>query len=482
MERYGDYSLGDAVVKGVESGSIAADLGLQPGDRIVTLNGQALYDVFDFREREMESYLLLSVLSASGEAVDYEIEKDADEELGIIFENPLLVACEHCANRCIFCFIDQLPRGLRSSLYFKDDDSRLSFLTGNYVTLTNMSETELQRIIHYRFSPLNISVHSTDPRLRVRLMANKKAAELLPRLQRIVASGIHINCQFVLCPGLNDGAALDHSLRDLEELGEGVESIALVPVGITRFRQENHLYPLRNYTADEARALLAQVRGWQEHFLARQGRRLLYAADEFYLLAGETVPEEFSYEGYPQLENGVGMARALWTAVKDYELAPQGSGPDTMPPADLEASFSRAPLRSGQKAIGRLTIASGVLGRQVLEAVGEKLRAILQLPLRIVAIPNQLFGETITVTGLLSGRDIAAALQGQMADDEALLICDGMLRQDEDLFLDDWHLPDLAAALSRSLFVCGESGDSLCRALAAIHNLAAAPQAAASAL
>ena len=274
----------------VEPGSIAADLGLCPGDRLLRLNGEPVKDVFAYRLQVLEEELLLEIRKADQTEIAFEIEKDADELLGLEFEDPLMDQSRHCHNRCLFCFIDQLPPGLRETLYFKDDDLRLSFLTGNYVTLTNLDDEELDRLIAYHLSPMNVSVHTTNPELRRFMMANPRSVKIMEQLRRIAAAGIEINCQIVLCPGLNDGCELERTLEDLETLGERLSSVAVVPVGLTKFREANGLPLLQAVDRTIARQVLEQTAYWQTRFQKRYGRRIFYAADEFYLRAEQAIP------------------------------------------------------------------------------------------------------------------------------------------------------------------------------------------------
>lgn len=460
MERLSDYWQEDAEISRVLPGSIAEELGIEKGDRVLELNGTRVIDVFDYRLREKEENILLLVQSRNGELIEYEIEKDEDEELGLEFENPLLSHCESCDNKCIFCFIDQLPPGLRQSLYFKDDDSRLSFLTGNYVTLTNMSDAELNRIISYHFSPLNISVHTTDPRLRRKMMGNKDAGQLMERLKRIISAGIQVNCQFVLCHGINDGEALDRSLSDLYELGDGVLSIAAVPVGLSRWRKENKLYRLEPFSPEAAAAVVEQTRKWQQRFLEKSGRRVFYASDEFYLLAGASLPDPDDYEGFPQLENGVGMASLFLDEIDEvlnHKL-----------PADIP--YSRDIRVRGRKGPERVHIATGMLAAPLIEKMRSACEDHYDLEIVIHPIVNRLFGERITVSGLLTGQDIAEQLNGKIKNDETLLICDSMLRGDENIFLDDWSLEKLSETLDCRICACAESGRAFMSALTALRK------------
>ena len=267
------------LIRGCQPGSIAEELDLAAGDRLIAIDGQPVRDVFDYRLRQLAEELIVRIEHPDGAVVDYEIEKDEDEDLGLEFEEALLDECTHCHNKCVFCFIDQLPKGLRKTLYFKDDDLRLTFLTGNYVTLTNITDQELDRLIAYRFSPMNISVHTTDPELRIRMMKNPKSGQIMERLERIAAAGIALNTQIVLCPDWNDKDALEKTLHDLSTLRPSVQSIAIVPVGVTRFREENNLAPMRPFTPAECRSVIETVQRYQAHFLQEANSRILYASD-----------------------------------------------------------------------------------------------------------------------------------------------------------------------------------------------------------
>lgn len=459
MERYSDYNYTEAEIAAVYPFSIAEDLALEAGDLLLEINGSGIRDIFDFREQESQEYVLLLVKKKSGEYIEYEVEKDADEELGLEFVNPLLTECTSCDNHCVFCFIDQLPGNLRPSLYFKDDDSRLSFLTGNYVTLTNITEEELERIIHFRFSPINVSIHTTNPALRVRMMGNKTAGNLLEKIRKLTDSGIRINGQFVLCPGINDGEELERSLQDLAPFARKIDSLAVVPVGLTKYRKANKLFPLTSYDKNRARTLLGQIEAWQDKFLQICGRRLIFASDEFYLLAECDFPLGEAYEGYPQLENGVGMVRSFLDDV--HAALKMGGSPKV-------SSRSSAKARAqGRKTI---SIATGILGEKVLRMVQRACEKTLNIRLNIMGIENHCFGEKITVTGLLTGEDLLRQVLCSENGADHLLLCDSMLKQDEDIFLDDMSVSDLSEKLGRDVYVCAEDGYSFVAALQAIKE------------
>ena len=441
----------------VQPGSIASELGLQPGDFLLMIDGQPLLDVFDYRMRQLNEQLLLTVRKAGGEMIEFDIEKDEDEDLGLEFENPLLDECSVCQNHCVFCFIDQLPSGLRSSLYFKDDDLRLSFLTGNYVSLTNICVEELDRLISYRLSPMNISVHATDPALRLLMMRHPDAGAVLEKLQRIAAAGIAINAQIVLCPGLNDGAQLSRTIQDLTGLGPAIQSIAIVPVGITRYRKDNRLFQLLALTEATAAAVLAQVQEWQEKLLAQRRTRLIYAADEFYLKAGWALPPAAAYEDFPQLENGVGMASlfrqemadGLAARIQELEEPLLSVWPAALPTVADTADQPQAAL-----------IVTGTAAFPVIEPFLPGLAAFSGLKVQLKAVTNLFFGETITVAGLLTGQDLAAQLPAALRHLQVkpgkirLIIPACLLKAGESLFLDEWSLQQLADSLGVPIHVC----------------------------
>ena len=302
------------IVKSLMPGGIGEELGIEPGDKLLAINGNEIQDVFDYYYYEESEQLLLLIEKPDGEEWELEIEKDEDESLGIEFDQSLMDEYRSCRNKCIFCFIDQMPPGMRETLYFKDDDSRLSFLQGNYITLTNMSEKDLERVIRFHLAPINISVHATDPELRCRMLHNRFAGNVLERIRQLYEAGIEMNGQIVLCPEINDGEQLDRSIRDLAGFLPYMRSLSVVPVGVTKYREG--LYPLRTFTSVEAAAVIDQIEGWQRKIYARHGTHFVQASDEFYILAGRQLPEEERYDGYIQLENGVGMVRLLLTEVE----------------------------------------------------------------------------------------------------------------------------------------------------------------------
>ena len=447
------------LISAVEPDSIASDLGIQPGDFLLRLDGDTLIDIFDYRLRQLKSELLLTVRQ-HGRVTEYEIEKDEDEDIGLSFANPMLQDCTSCSNHCLFCFIDQLPGGMRASLYFKDDDLRMSFLNGNYATLTNLSDEALDRLIGYRYSPMNISVHTTNPVLRQKMIRHPRAGILMEQLRRIADAGLQINSQIVLCPGLNDGAELDRTLADLLTLGEAVGSIALVPVGITRYRRQNRLYALEPYRADQARAVLEQTQAVQQRMLTQRGTRLLYAADEFYLTAGIPLPPAADYEDFPQLENGVGMA-ALLRADLDEGLA----APDPVP-ADIAWRAVPADFM-GREGPTALLLATGTAAADLLQPYSDAMGRRCGLPVHVEAVANHFFGETVTVAGLLTGRDLAEQLAEPIRRLERaglqplLLLPSSMFRSDAPVMLDETTVQSLSDRLKVPVLVSRPDGKAL---------------------
>ena len=425
-------------ITGVVPGSPAAKKRIHSGDRLLSVNGQPIVDVLDYRFYEVEERLTLEVETPKGVRT-VKLRKPEYADIGLEFETYLMDKQHTCRNNCIFCFIDQMPSGMRESLYFKDDDSRLSFLFGNYITLTNLSEHEIQRIIDLHITPINISVHTTNPELRCRMMNNRFAGETLNLLQRFADAGIHMCCQLVLCPEWNDGEELLRSMRDLAALAPQVESVAVVPVGLTKHREG--LTPLRPFTAEEAAAVLDMVEAFGEEQLKKHGVRVVYPADEWYIKAGRPIPDEEFYDEMSQLENGVGIT------------------------ALLRAQFNEAMQKEKAEASGSDTVLiTGTAAAPILEALVQTAREKFpQLRVRVQAITNRFFGETITVTGLVTGGDIREQLQGISC--ERLLIPDVMLRHEKDRFLDDVTPEELEEALGVPVQIVGANGYDLWDAL-----------------
>ena len=385
-----------------------------PGDILLTVNGREIEDVLDYRFYMPDAKLRMT-LSRAGKPYTVRLRKEPDEEIGLEFDTYLMDRQHSCRNQCVFCFIDQLPPGMRESLYFKDDDSRLSFLFGNYITLTNLSEHEIERIIEMHISPINVSVHTTDPELRCRMMNNRFAGESLRTLYRFAEAGLTVQCQLVLVPGYNDGEHLERTLTDLEKLAPAVRSVAAVPVGLTRYREG--LTPLRPFTKEEARQVIRQMTAAGDRMLEKTGNRVFYPSDEWYVLAEWPIPDAPFYGEYAQLENGVGMVSLLREefarALEDERETP-----------------------SGTPTGARTVIATGVSAAPFLrELAAQATAAFPGLSVGVQAIRNDFFGETITVSGLVTGGDLIAQLRDVPMD--RLLIPANMLRQQGDCFLDD---------------------------------------------
>ena len=427
------------VIAGVEPKSYAARAGVRAGDRLKEINGHAIQDVLDYRFYGNESKLRLT-LDRQGKRRFATVRKPEDADLGLIFDTYLMDGQKSCRNKCMFCFIDQLPPGLRDSLYFKDDDSRLSFLFGNYITLTNLTERDVERILEMHISPVNVSVHTTDPELRVRMMKNKDAGRALELLQRFAGHGIRLNCQLVLCPGVNDGAALSRSLEDLIALYPSVQSIAAVPVGLTRYREG--LCEIKGYTRDGARDVVARIERVGDACLRRHGVRIAYASDEFYRKAELPIPEAEFYGEFAQLENGVGM----WALLREEFLQAVNDAP-----ADTRAR--------------RVSVATGEAAFPLLREMVDIARAKWHnLTCSVYAVQNEFFGPSINVAGLLTGRDLIAQLTGKPLGD-SLLLSASMFRREGDLMLDDTTPQMLEQALGVPVTLVPNDGAALLAAL-----------------
>ena len=409
------------------------------GDTVVSINGNEILDVLDYKFFAYDRELDVILRRPDGSEYAVRVRKDEGGDLGLDFGSYLMDAPRSCANACVFCFIDQLPRGMRRTMYFKDDDARLSFLLGNYITLTNLSAREVERIIALHVSPINVSVHTTNPELRCKMLRNPRAGESLDVMRRFAKAGIVMNCQIVCCPGLNDGEELTRSMRELEALWPAVHSVSIVPVGLTRFRE--HLYPLTPFTAEHAAETVDLVEGFSEGCLHRHGSRIFFCGDELYLKAGRPLPDEAFYEEFTQLENGVGMLRLLETEFRSaLKLADAPDGRD-------------------------FTIAAGVAAAPLLEKLLLLAReAFPTLRGRVVAVENDFFGRSITVTGLVTGGDLIAQLKGRELG-ERLLISQNMLRRQEMDFLDDVTLEGASAALGLPIYPVECDGFALCDAM-----------------
>ena len=432
------------IIDKVAQGSIAEELEIEAGDVLVEINGNRIEDIFDYQYYTQDEYIEVLVRKPSGEEWLLEIDKEYDEDLGITFENGLMDDYRSCRNKCIFCFIDQMPKGMRETLYFKDDDSRLSFLQGNYVTLTNMSDEDVDRIIKYHLSPINVSFQTTNPELRCRMLNNRFAGQALEKAWKLARAGIIMNGQIVLCKGINDGGELERSIRDLSAYLPNLESVSVVPVGLSKYREG--LFALEPFTKEDARQVLDIIHRWQERLYPEHGVHFIHASDEWYILAGEALPEEERYDGYLQLENGVGMLRLL---IDEFQEAFDGLGT----------------ARAAGIAPRELSIATGMLACSFIsDMAGQLMEAFPQLTVHIYPIRNDFFGEMITVSGLLTGQDLLAQLKGKPLG-EKLLLPQNVLKIGEAVFLDDMTLSDLEKALQVPIDIVKSSGQDLLDAI-----------------
>ena len=420
-------------------GSIAEEMEIEAGDELLEINGNPIEDIFDYQYYVEDEYIEILIKKANGEEWLLEVEKDLDEDLGIVFENGLMDDYRSCHNKCIFCFIDQMPKGMRETLYFKDDDSRLSFLQGNYITLTNMSDHDVDRIIKYHLSPINISFQTTNPELRCMMLHNRFAGQALEKVKKFYEAGIIMNGQIVLCKGVNDGAELERSIRDLYEYLPYLESVSVVPVGLSKFREG--LYPLEPFTKEDAKEVLALIHKWQEKAFREYELHFIHASDEWYLLAEEELPSEDNYDGYLQLENGVGMLRLFMDEFTEglNQLLEQQNG---------------ISLKQEEE----LSIITGRLSYPCIKKMADKLMEQVEgLTIHVHAIRNDFFGEQITVSGLLTGTDIIAQAK-ELPLGERMLLPENVLRSGEQVLLDDYTLEDLKTALQVPIDIVKSSG------------------------
>lgn len=427
-------------IREVLPGSIAEELDIEPGDLLLAINDCEIKDVFDYHYYVNDEYLVVLIQKPDGEEWELEIEKDYEEDLGIEFEQSLMDEYRSCRNKCMFCFIDQMPPGMRDTLYFKDDDARLSFLQGNYITLTNMSDEDLERIILYKLSPVNISIHTMNPALRCKMLHNRFAGDALKKVQRLYENQIEMNSQIVLCKGINDGDELEYSIRELAKMYPYMKSLSVVPVGITKYREG--LTPLEKFDREDARKVLELLHGLQEEMLERLGSRFVFASDEWYITAGYAIPDEEYYEGYGQIENGVGMVRSLIDEVQ--EAVEESAGSDVSK---------------------EISMATGKLAGPILEQCAQKInKKYPNIKINIYVIRNDFFGEDITVAGLLTGQDLIKQLKDQFLG-EYLILPETMLRSGEDVFLDDYTVGDLKKTLQIPIRIVESDGMSLVNAV-----------------
>ena len=427
-------------IKEVVPGSIAEEMELEAGDMLLSVNGQQIEDVFDYHYFMNDEYVTVLVRKSNGEEWELEIEKEFEEDFGIVFENSLMDEYRSCRNKCIFCFIDQMPKGMRDTLYFKDDDSRLSFLQGNYVTLTNMSDHDIDRIIRYHLEPINISFQTMNPELRCKMLNNRFAGEALDKVKRLAEAGIEMNGQIVLCRGVNDGEELEYSIEKLTQYLPYLRSVSVVPVGLTKFREG--LYPLEPFDAKTAAEVIDQIERWQKKLFAEQNLHFVHASDEWYILAGREFPEEDRYDGYLQLENGVGMMRLLYEETKEA-----------------------LDMRKEEAAERMITVATGRLPAPFMSVLCQIITDRYPgVRVQVIPVRNDFFGEMITVSGLLTGQDLIAQLKNIDLGEELLLPCN-LLRSGERVFLDDVTVEELENALQIKVRIVKSSGYDLVNAV-----------------
>ena len=467
-------------IRAVEEDSLAWECGIEPGMFLVSINGKAVEDIFDYRFLMLDEHVDILIREKNGEETLLSLDRNPDEDFGISFKNPLMDGYRSCRNRCIFCFIDQMPKGMRRTLYFKDDDSRLSFLQGNYVTLTNMSDLDIDRIIRYRMEPINISFQTTNPELRVRMLRNRFAGDIFPAVRKLADAGIAMNGQIVLCKGWNDGAELERSISDLTSYLPALQSVSVVPVGLSRFREG--LTELDPFTKEDACAVIDVIEKWQKkvwkdlsdqyfrdhpeesgevvfdtaELMEGAPRHFIHASDEWYLLAGRELPETGRYDGFIQYENGVGMLRLLCDETEDalrrFRVLADEHG----------FEHSAKPRRT--------TAVTGMLAAPTIRMLTEKIaRYFLGCETQVLAIRNDFFGEMITVTGLITGTDLIKQLTALQAEGsglgEEILLPITTLRRDERVFLDDVTVDDLERETGVPVRIVGEDGEDLVRAV-----------------
>lgn len=427
----------------VIKGSLAEELELEPGDKLIKINNQEVHDILDYKFLMADEYVVIEIEKSNGEIWELELDKEYDENLGVVFKKSILDKAQRCSNNCIFCFIDQLPKGMRDTLYFKDDDSRLSFLQGNFITLTNLSDDDIGRIIKYKISPINVSVHTTNPELRVKMLRNRFAGNVYERLKKLAAAGIEMNCQIVLCPGINNGDEFKRTCMDLFKLYPSIKNVAAVPIGLTDFREG--LYELKLYQRASATLEIKNTVKMQEFFKSKINLDFVRLSDEFYVLADVDVPNTEFYNGFHQLEDGVGIIRAFRDNV-------QSSLPN------LNKSCQ-----------GSFTIITGESAFNELEKAADQIKKKNNnIKIDVFKVINNFFGKTITVSGLITGRDIIEQCSKFNSLGEYILLPETMLRKgyelgpsSERILLDDISISQLENKLNRKIVICDYTGENL---------------------
>ena len=415
------------IVKSVNKGSIADSLGILPGDVVIKIDDNEIEDIFDYQFFTLTDYLVLTVLR-DGEEWEYEIEKGDNEDLGLVFENGMMGDYRRCSNNCIFCFIDQMPPGMRDTLYFKDDDSRLSFLQGNYITLTNLSQKDLDRIIRYNLSPVNVSIHTMNPELRCKMLGNRFAGTSLKKLDILAEAGIEMNGQVVCCKGINDGKELEFTISELMKYIPAFKSLSVVPVGLSKYR--DGLYPLEPFEKEDSAEVIDIIEKYQKICMEKFGIHFVHASDEWYLVAERELPEAERYDGYLQLDNGVGMMRSFMDEIDEQIEKRRKDG------SFLKYAKER-----------HFSMVTGKLAYPVIKSSAERVMAEMPgLQIDVICIRNDFFGERITVSGLITGQDVIAQLKGKDLGSE-LKLPESVVRAGTDVFLDDYTVSQVSDAL-----------------------------------
>lgn len=420
------------IISKVEKNGIGEEMGIEVGDQLIKINDRSVEDIIDYLFLISDEYVEVEIIKSDGEHWVLEIDKEYHEDLSIEFENPIMDQAKHCSNKCVFCFVDQLPKNMRETLYFKDDDSRLSFLQGNFVTLTNLKREDLERIVEYKISPLNISIHATEPEVRFKMVNNKKSGQVLEHMQYLISEGIEVNGQIVLCPGYNDNEHLEKTLMDLKSLSPGMHSVAIVPVGVTKFREG--LAKLEIFNEKTANETIDQVEKLQQQFLDEIGTRFAFLSDEFYMIANRELPTYDAYEGFVQLENGVGLMRLF--------------------EQELSLAIKKTKSHEAHKPV---TILTGASAYDFMVKMSKRVCEKFNILIDVKMIKNDFFGHTITVAGLITAQDIISQLRDDQHEHD-LLIPDVMLRTGETIFLDDITLDELSKTLKRHIRVTKVNG------------------------